>query len=348
MRGSRKRGIAGADHQMAAIDGISVIITAFNAETTIERAVRSALREPHVQEVIVVDDCSSDATIAGAQQADDGSGRLRIIRLARNGGPSAARNAGIAAGAAPLIAILDADDYFLPGRFAAMPEGDWDLLADNIAFIPEGSSEPEIAVPLGGPRQRLLGLDEFLDRNISRRGRLRSELGFLKPVIRRASLERLGLAYDENLRLGEDFILYATAIARGARFMLSEFCGYVAEVRPHSLSGRHRTADLAALARADRALAEELARIEAPSASRTMLRYHMEALDQKVATRRYIDEKHRVGLLRATIDMSRHPKHLIGAGIEILDGIVRRYRPTPQPPVRMLFAADDFALPGII
>lgn len=326
---------------MGAIDGVSVIITAYCAEGSVARAVRSALDQRGVREVIVIDDASPDSTAAAARGADDGSGRLRVIRLDRNAGPAAARNLGVAAGRAPFIAILDADDYLRPDRFAAMPDRDWDLIADDIAFVPEGSAPPTLTAPATG-RLRALDFVEFVGRNISRRGAPRSELGFLKPVIRRAALDRLGLRYDESLRLGEDFILYATALARGARFMLTQHCGYVAEVRAGSLSGRHRTEDLAALVQADRQLRDELSRTGAPAARRAILRRHLAALEQKVATRRYLDDKRRVGLTRATLSLARRPDRLIGAAIELLDGIAQRRRSTPLPPVRMLFEATEF------
>lgn len=326
---------------MGAIGRVCVVITAFDAEPTIARAVRSALAQPEVREVIVVDDVSRDGTPAAAAAADDGSRRLKIIRFTENQGPSAARNAAFAAASEPFLAILDADDYFLPGRFAGIEDEGWDFLADNIAFVPEGSAPPAIPA-IAAPRHRVLGFAEFIERNISRRGRPRSELGFLKPVIRREALTRLGLAYDEKLRLGEDFILYAAALARGARFLLSERCGYVAEVRPGSLSGRHRTEDLAALAAADQVLAAELERIGAPAADRALLQSHIAALGQKVATRRYLDHKHEAGLLRATLSLATRPAQFTRAVHEIVDGKLRRRIPTALPPVRMLFEPGEF------
>ncbi len=327
------------------LSDICVVVTAFEASDTIGRAVRSALAEREVSEVIVVDDASGDATVAAAERAGDGSGRLRIIRFDRNRGPSAARNAAIAASRAPFLAILDADDHLVPGRFARMSgSGDWDLLADNIAFVPErGGAEPDAAAIAALPdARRLLTLDEFLDRNISRRGRPRAELGFLKPVMRRASLARLGLGYDESLRLGEDFILYATALVRGARFELSARCGYVASIRAASLSGRHRTADLIALARADAALAVELAGSGGSIADRRMLARHRDALEQKVATRRFVDRKHQVGLVRATAGLLATPATLARATMEIVDGKLRRRLPSPPPATRLLFQPGEF------
>ena len=76
--------------------------------------------------------------------------------------------------------------------------------------------------------------------------RARSELGYLQPVIRRAFMMREGLRSDATVRLGEDFLLYATARARGARFRIVDSAGYVAVARPDSLSHSHTAQDLAA------------------------------------------------------------------------------------------------------
>ena len=109
-----------------------VVIAARNASQTIARAVRSALGEPQVAEVIVVDDASADDTAEAALAADDGSGRLRLIVLEHNVGPAAARNRAIERASAPLIAVLDADDFLLRGRFEQLlGRDDWDFVADN-------------------------------------------------------------------------------------------------------------------------------------------------------------------------------------------------------------------------
>ena len=98
---------------------VCAVIAACNAAATVGAAVASALAEIEVGEVVVVDDASSDGTDRAARAADDGSGRLRIIRLDKNHGPAFARNQAIAASRSPLIAVLDADDVFLPGPLQA-------------------------------------------------------------------------------------------------------------------------------------------------------------------------------------------------------------------------------------
>src|ERR1700684_4112944 len=95
---------------------VAIILAAYNASGTVGRAVRSALAEPETAEVIVVDDDSTDDTTAQAAAADDGSGPLRLASLTRNEGLAAARTLAIEQSTAPWISVLDADDFFLPGR----------------------------------------------------------------------------------------------------------------------------------------------------------------------------------------------------------------------------------------
>ena len=138
----------------------------------------------------------------------------------------------------------------------------WDLLADDLFFTPDyrGDVVLDKLLPdtVGLPSS--LDLDAFLAGNIPRKNRHRRELGFLKPVMRRSFLTTHGLRYDERLRLGEDLVLYAHALLKGGRFRLVEGCGYYAVERPNSLSGLHRTQDIAELYRALRELETAVAR----------------------------------------------------------------------------------------
>jgi succinoglycan biosynthesis protein ExoU len=240
---------------------VCVVIAARNARGTIARAVHSALAEIAVGEVVVVDDGSTDDTAAVARSADDGSCRLQVLHLPRNLGPAAARNRAIRASSAPYITVLDADDYWLPGRLPRLlaEMKDHDFVADDLLRVVEGREGEQPSTLLGGALDLPAELDlpRFALGNISHRGRSRQELGFLKPLMRRSFLQAHHLAYDESLRLGEDFVLYAQALARGARFRLIEACGYIAVERPQSISGSHGAAELAALAKACRILAAE-------------------------------------------------------------------------------------------
>lgn len=94
----------------------SVILPAYNAEATIARAVDSVLAQQGPSfELIVCDDGSTDRT--GEILAAYGDPRLRVLRQA-NGGRGAARNRAIEAATGRFIALLDADDWWLPGKLA--------------------------------------------------------------------------------------------------------------------------------------------------------------------------------------------------------------------------------------
>lgn len=310
---------------------VCVIIAAKNAEETIGRAVISALAEPEVAEVVVVDDGSDDRTMAAAGAADDASGRLDIIRFKTNRGPSAARNHAIAVSRAPLISILDADDFFFPGRFRQMLAcKDWDFIADNIAFMENAdmSRQPEQFAP----RPRRLDLKAFVLGNISRRGAPRGELGFLKPVMRRAFLDAHGLRYREEMRLGEDYELYVRALVNGARYTVIESCGYGAVVRANSLSGRHRTKDLEALRDAERKI---LATGNVPPDAAAVMCQHCRQITNRHALRRFLDRKRENGTGAALAYALGNPSAApaIAGGIlrDKLDVVRRRILPERRP-----------------
>lgn len=94
---------------------VSVIIPTFNRAGSIEAAVQSALEQTYSDiEVIVVDDGSTDATMAVLSSIGDP--RLRTHVQAKNAGAAAARNVGLRAARGRLIAFLDSDDVWFPEK----------------------------------------------------------------------------------------------------------------------------------------------------------------------------------------------------------------------------------------
>src|SRR5262249_26344203 len=126
---------------------------------------------------------------------------------------------------------------------------------------------------------RLLNLEAFVRGNVRPHGVDRRELGFLKPLIRRAFVDRHRLRYDESLRLGEDYAFYARALALGARFLVVPAAGYVSVVRTDSLSARHSRQDLERLRDSNTAL---LAWPHLTAEERQALREHRESVDCRV------------------------------------------------------------------
>lgn len=96
---------------------VSVVIPTFNRETTVVSSVESCLRQTLAPvEILVVDDGSSDGTVAVLRARFSAEARVRVIATGRNAGACAARNVGIAEAVAPWIAFLDSDDSWEPTK----------------------------------------------------------------------------------------------------------------------------------------------------------------------------------------------------------------------------------------
>lgn len=97
---------------------VTVLMPAYNAETTIDRAITSVLSQTFRDfELLVIDDGSTDDT-AGRLSAWESDERVRVVRRAQNGGLVAALNLGVELAQGTYIARLDADDTAQPARLA--------------------------------------------------------------------------------------------------------------------------------------------------------------------------------------------------------------------------------------
>lgn len=232
---------------------VSVIIAAFNAEATVTRAVRSALRQDGVTvEVIVVDDASVDATADIVARIEDE--RVRLVRLSRNGGPGAARNAGLDHAEGRYVAVLDSDDTMYPDRMARLigraDDAAADIVVDNIEIMDPATQHAELMFPHDElARLERLDLAAFIAGNrMFDRG---YSLGYMKPVLRCAFVETHGLRYDTSLRIGEDYILVASSLAKGAVCLVEPQPGYVYHIRDGSISRVLERRHVEAILRAD-------------------------------------------------------------------------------------------------
>jgi len=109
---------------------ISILINNFNYATFIEEAVESALAQDYPAfEVVVVDDRSSDDSLARLARFGD---QIAVIALTANGGQAHALNHGVPRCRGEVIAMLDADDYCLPGRLARLGAS---IKADPTALV---------------------------------------------------------------------------------------------------------------------------------------------------------------------------------------------------------------------
>src|SRR5688572_7032980 len=109
---------------------VSVITPVHNLADHLAEAVNSVLAQTFDDwEMILVDDCSTDNSVAVASGFVARDPRVKLIRLDKNSGAAVARNAGIASAVGKYIAFLDGDDLWQP-----------DKLQKQLAFMRENNA----------------------------------------------------------------------------------------------------------------------------------------------------------------------------------------------------------------
>lgn len=221
---------------------ISVIITSYNTAGYITRALESALAQEGVSlEVIIVDDVSSDNSWEVISALTDP--RIKKLQLERNSGPSGARNAAIALASGQWLAVLDSDDTYEPGRLARLlalaRDKKADIAVDNLLVYREADGA---SFPMFASLPATLDLAAFIRGNQAFLSGF--TLGYLKPIFSRAFLQQHQLAYDPEIRIGEDYFLLASALALGAVCVADATPGYRYTVRQGSISHRLKLADV--------------------------------------------------------------------------------------------------------
>src|SRR2546423_12851996 len=150
---------------------LSVVIPTWNRARLVGEAVESALAQMDGRvEVIVVDDGSTDDT-AGELARRFGT-RVNVLRMPRRGGIGAARNAGAREASGELVAFLDSDDLWLPGKldaelrvFERFPDAEA-VVSDSLTFEEQAAERTRFEgnglLAATGGRGRLLGEGPWL------------------------------------------------------------------------------------------------------------------------------------------------------------------------------------------
>ena len=176
---------------------ISIIIIAYNQESFIKGGIQSAIAQ-RVDEIIVVDDGSRDATLAGIERIAAADPRVRVISQP-NGGSSAARNRGAREAKGDCLLFLDGDDVLFPGAAVALvaaleaaPEaiaayGQWNAIDEQGLLMPPNMS---LRASYSGRVTETIVTKPFLLTGIT--------------LIRRTAFFSAG-AFDESITFAEDW-----------------------------------------------------------------------------------------------------------------------------------------------
>jgi glycosyltransferase involved in cell wall biosynthesis len=101
-------------NSMQQVDCLSIVVPAFNEEATLETVVRRVLRIPHVLEVVIVNDCSTDNTGKVAEKLAALHPKIKVLHQPTNGGKTEALKSGFASTRGDIVIVQDADLEYNP------------------------------------------------------------------------------------------------------------------------------------------------------------------------------------------------------------------------------------------
>ncbi len=209
---------------------ISIIIATLNGEQTLRKAIESVQHQTMNDfEIIVVDDGSTDGTYSLVSSMAASDARLRCVRMEKNVGVAAARNAGLDSCTGEWIAILDADDWYKPQRLerllAEAETRQADFVADNLLVFDHARGEVVDRTRFGPPNVVMpLSARFYFDGDTPL---TRYPMGLMQPLMRRQFLEDHSIRYDSTHRIGEDFLIVADMLMQGARAFIVPEAAYV-------------------------------------------------------------------------------------------------------------------------
>ena len=190
---------------------VSVIMAAYNVEPYLDAAIASVRAQTWRDfELLIVDDGSTDGSLAIAERHAQADPRIRVLRKP-NGGISSARNHGLRATTAPVIALLDSDDSWLPEYLEAQlailaAHPGVDIVTGNAWFL-GGCLDGQPARPSPDPRPAPDLAEILADETAV----------FIMSIFRRRVYETIG-GFDEALRTNEDYDFWLRAAVAGFRF----------------------------------------------------------------------------------------------------------------------------------
>lgn len=143
---------------------VSIILPVYNADATLKRCLNSIKAQTyHTIQLVAVDDCSTDGTLALLKQFEEESGiETTIIHHKKNQGVAVARNTGLDNATGDYISWIDADDWFEPNAIGTMVNaiGECDILGFDWTLEQSSSRymrQADWSTPLGAMQAMMTG-----------------------------------------------------------------------------------------------------------------------------------------------------------------------------------------------
>lgn len=187
---------------------VTVIMPAYNAARYINKAIESVLAQTVPCHILVINDASSDETLAIAEHyAKEYPEQVHVLDNEKNIGVAASRNRGIAQATTEYIAFLDADDWWSADKLELQLEELWESKADACY------SGRELMTTEGESTGKIVHVPEQTDYHRLLKGNV---IPCSSVVMKREAALKYPMVHDE---LHEDYIVWLSMLRDGRQFV---------------------------------------------------------------------------------------------------------------------------------
>ena len=187
---------------------ISVVIPCYNVANYIKEAIESVLHQTkQCEEIICVDDCSSDNTVAIIKELQlQYPSKIKLLQNENNQGANYSRNKGLHVAASEFVQFFDADDLLLPTKFE-----------HQLSIIDNSKTHIDIVVN-SFKKRNLSGVDTLynFESDDAWNSLMRGRLGVTTAnLFRRAEIIDAG-GWNEDLKSSQEYDLMFRMLKNGA------------------------------------------------------------------------------------------------------------------------------------
>lgn len=222
------------------MEKLSVIVPVYNAEGYLEKCIESLLVQTYKDiDIILVDDGSSDRSLSIAKKYQQIDNRVRVFHK-ENGGVSSARNFGILNLTTRYYCFVDADDYVSPYYCENLMDSNADYVITGLKIICDDLEKGLFGVDSKG----ITSIDYYF-RNFYK---LFQQQLTNSPWMRRYDKTiSKDLLFDENQKIGEDFIFNLQYVPRCRTIEIRKKYDYFYIINDNSATGTYHDTDLSDL-----------------------------------------------------------------------------------------------------
>lgn len=194
---------------------VSVVMPVYNREKIVGESIESILKQTFQDfEFIIVDDGSTDNTLAVVKKYAEQDSRIKIIVHEKNCGVGCARNTAQRAARGQYLSIMDSDDIAVPTKLETQVQ----IMTDYPTIVATNGKEASFSTEI--PMKQ--NVREY---HFSELEKFSVELFFYNwfgnsgAMIRRSFVVKNNIWYDETLAVGEDYDYWLQIVFAGGRLM---------------------------------------------------------------------------------------------------------------------------------